>query len=95
MCGSGRADNDLVRIESSDIWCESSTCKKLLQSSYELVCTTILDIKLVDEPGILSNAVLLKLIPRLAALNTTNYIQKYYWTKLNTFVNNFNNIFIL
>lgn len=74
--GSGRTDDDSVRIESSGSLYESSACKNLLQENYDRVCSTVLNLK--STRSLLVNSALMKLLPRLAAFNKSIFVQKYY-----------------
>lgn len=76
VSSSGRSDDDFVIIESSGVRYESSDCKDLLQENYDQVCSTVLSLK--STRSLLVNSALVKLLPRLAAFNKSNFTQKYY-----------------
>lgn len=82
--GSGRTDDDSVRIASSGIRYESSACKNLLQENYDLVCSTAISHRLSKNP--LVHSALMKILPRLAAFNKSIFVQKYYYIHIQHFV---------
>lgn len=74
VSGSGRTDDDSVRIASSGIRYESSACKNLLQENYDQVCSTALSHRL--SRNLLVTSALMKLLPRLAAFNKSIFVKK-------------------
>uniref|UniRef100_A0A2H8U2W2 Serine/threonine-protein kinase TOR n=1 Tax=Melanaphis sacchari TaxID=742174 RepID=A0A2H8U2W2_9HEMI len=73
--GSGRTDDDSVRIASSGIRYESSACKNLLQENFDRVCSSAISHRMCR--NLLVNSALMKLLPRLAAFNKSIFVQNY------------------
>lgn len=72
--GSGRTDDDSVRIASSGIRYESSACKNLLQEYYNRVCSAVMLHKHIRTPLLVIG--MTKLFPRLAAFNKSLFVQE-------------------
>jgi len=85
--GSGRTDDDSVRIASSGIRYEISACKNLLRENYDRVCSVAITHR--QTRSLLVNSALMKLLPRLAAFNKSIFVQKYNENIKGLFVNMF------
>lgn len=72
--GSGRTNDDSVKIESSGTLYESSACRHLLYQNYDKVAALSISHRTSRNPHVLF--ALMKLIPRLAAFNIDSFVKQ-------------------